>query len=92
MRHLQACVQQRPSDISRSLARFSAFAVVSIEAPPSMYPPKKFCDLTGQLARYTDPKTRLHYADAAAFAALRRLTPEGVQQRLALRRAATVLK
>ena len=56
-----------------------------------MYPPKKYCDLTGQLAKYTDPLTKLHYADAAAFAALRRLPPEAVQARLALRGAAFTL-
>ncbi len=67
-------------------------AVVNIEAPPSTYPPKKFCDITGQVARYTDPKTKLQYADAAAFAAVRRLSPDAVQARLALRRAAVVLK
>ena len=67
-------------------------AVVSIQAPPSLYPPKKFCDLTGQVAKYTDPKTRLQYADAADFAALRRLSPDAVNARLALRRAAFVLK
>jgi INO80 complex subunit C len=65
---------------------------VSIEAPPSLYPPKKYCDVTGQPAKYTDPQTKLHYADAAAFAAVRRLSPEAVQARLALRRAAFTLK
>ena len=65
---------------------------VSIEAPPSTYPAKKYCDLTGQPARYTDPKTKLRYADAAAFEALQRLSPEQVQATLALRRAAVVLK
>ena len=67
-------------------------ADVSIEAPPSTYPAKKFCDLTGQPARYTDPKTKLRYADAAAFETLRRLPPEQLQAYLALRRAAVVLK
>jgi len=75
-----------------SSAAHSALAVVNIEAPPSMYPPKKYCDITGQAAKYTDPLTKLHYADAAAFAAVRRLSPEAVQARLALRRAAFTLK
>lgn len=57
-----------------------------------MYPAKKYCDVTGQLARYTDPKTKLRYADAAAFDAVRRLPPEAVQLYLGLRRAAVVLK
>ena len=65
---------------------------MNIEAPPSVYPPKKYCDITGQLAKYTDPQTKLHYVDAAAFAALRRLPAEAVQERLALRRAEFKLK
>ncbi len=65
---------------------------VNIEAPPSIYPAKKYCDLTGQPARYTDPKSKLRYADAAAFEALRRLPPDTVQLYLGLRRAAVVLK
>ena len=32
-----------------------------IEAPPSLLPAKKYCDLTGLDAKYTDPKTRLRY-------------------------------
>ncbi|EKX46130.1 hypothetical protein GUITHDRAFT_152532, partial [Guillardia theta CCMP2712] len=31
----------------------------SIEAPPSILPSKKYCDLTGLGARYTDPQTKL---------------------------------
>jgi INO80 complex subunit C len=30
----------------------------AIEAPPSLLPAKKYCDLTGLEAKYTDPKTR----------------------------------
>lgn len=31
-------------------------ADLSIEAPPPRYPPKKYCDMTGLEAPYTDPK------------------------------------
>jgi INO80 complex subunit C len=65
---------------------------VNIESPPSMYPSKKYCDLTGARAPYTDPKTKLRFADAPAYDALRRLSPEAVQLYLGLRRAAVVLK
>jgi len=78
--------------VTRARSTPGPLADVSIEAPPSTYPAKKYCDLTGLPARYTDPKTKLRYADAAAFEALRRLTPEQVQAYLALRRAAVVLK
>lgn len=31
------------------------------QAPPSLLPAKKYCDITGLPAKYTDPKTRLHF-------------------------------
>lgn len=34
------------------------------EAPPSLRPPKKYCDVTGLEAPYTDPKSRLRYHNA----------------------------
>ena len=57
-----------------------------------MYPPKKYCDITGLPALYTDPQTKLRYHDAAAFARVRELTPEEVQQYLAVRNANVVLR
>ena len=30
-------------------------------APPSLLPAKKYCDITGLHASYTDPKTKLRY-------------------------------
>lgn len=65
---------------------------INIEAPPSLYPTKKYCDLTGLEAPYTDPKTKLRYANAATFAAERRLTDIQAQGYLSLRRAAKPLK
>ncbi|KAG0474224.1 hypothetical protein HPP92_016081, partial [Vanilla planifolia] len=35
---------------------------LNIETPPSMYPSKKFCDITGFEAPYVDPRTKLRYA------------------------------
>ncbi|GBF91088.1 hypothetical protein Rsub_04757 [Raphidocelis subcapitata] len=70
----------------------SAPTFVNIEAPPSMRPPKRYCDLTGLEAPYIDPKTGLRYAAAPLFGYLRALPQDAVQARLALRRAETVLK
>eukprot|EP00271_Cylindrocystis_brebissonii_P012962 TRINITY_DN32487_c0_g1_i1.p1 TRINITY_DN32487_c0_g1~~TRINITY_DN32487_c0_g1_i1.p1 ORF type:complete len:178 (-),score=25.48 TRINITY_DN32487_c0_g1_i1:229-762(-) len=64
----------------------------SIEAPPSMYPSRKYCDITGFEAPYSDPYTKLRYANADAFALARSLPPETVQGFLSLRKAQTVLK
>jgi INO80 complex subunit C len=70
----------------------SAPTFANMEAPPSTYPPKRYCDLTGLEAPYVDPKTGLRYAGAALFGYLRALPPDAVQARLAVRRAEIVLK
>jgi INO80 complex subunit C len=70
----------------------SAPTYPNLEAPPSTYPPKRYCDLTGLEAPYSDPKTGLRYAGAQLFGYLRALPPDAVQARLALRRAEVVLK
>lgn len=86
LRHLIAAenYQRLPADVPTYL---------SMEAPPSMYPPKHYCDITGfESPNYFDPKTKLRYANAEAFRAARMLTPDDVQARLAIRNAANVLK
>lgn len=66
---------------------------VTLEAPPSLYPPKCYCDITGfESPNYVDPKTQLRYANSEAFRVARSLTPDEVQARLAIRNAANVLK
>ncbi|OVA15946.1 YL1 nuclear [Macleaya cordata] len=65
---------------------------VNIETPPSMYPSKKFCDITGSEAPYIDPRTNLRYANTDVFKRIRMLPNEYVQRYLALRNAAVVLK
>ncbi|BBN00601.1 hypothetical protein Mp_2g00470 [Marchantia polymorpha subsp. ruderalis] len=65
---------------------------VSIEAPPSMYPAKKYCDITGFEAPYTDPRTKLRYANADIFKRIRSLPDEFIQGYLALRNAAVIIK
>ncbi|XP_068642396.1 protein EIN6 ENHANCER [Aristolochia californica] len=65
---------------------------VNIETPPSMYPSKKFCDMTGFEAQYVDPRTHLRYASVDVFKRIRMLPNEYVQRYLALRNAAIVLK
>jgi INO80 complex subunit C len=37
------------------------FLDLTSQAPPSLLPAKKYCDITGLPAKYTDPKTRLHF-------------------------------
>lgn len=65
---------------------------VSIDAPPSMYPTKKYCDISGFEAPYTDPRTKLRYTNSEVFARLRSLPDDYVQGFLSLRSAQAVLK
>ena len=65
---------------------------VNIDAAPSTYPPKRYCDLSGMPAPYTDPKTNLRYASADLYPIIQSLTPDAVQQYLAVRNAQVVLK
>lgn len=43
------------------------------DAHPSLLPTKKYCDITGLPARYTDPKTKLRYHDLEVFNVIRQL-------------------
>ena len=59
----------------------------SIAAPPSLVPPKRYCDLTGHHAAYTDPMTRLRFASAVEAAVLPTLADATVHGLLGLRNA-----
>jgi len=64
----------------------------SLEGPPSFRPAKKYSDLSGFEANYTDPHTRLQYSCPEEFAELRKLPSDIVQGYLALRKATTHLQ
>mmetsp|Transcript_4142 Transcript_4142/g.7972 ORF Transcript_4142/g.7972 Transcript_4142/m.7972 type:complete len:153 (+) Transcript_4142:144-602(+) len=74
------------------LAPASEATYTSIEAPVSMYPPKKYCDITGLPAMYTEPNSKLRYASTHTYSLIRSLPAEQIQATLALRNAAVVLK
>ncbi|XP_022308961.1 INO80 complex subunit C-like [Crassostrea virginica] len=61
----------------------------SIDAPPSFKPAKKYSDISGLPAYYTDPETKLRYATAEEFSRIRLMTSDVVSGCLALRRANT---
>ncbi|KAI7862020.1 ino eighty subunit 6 [Spinellus fusiger] len=64
----------------------------NIECPPSVMPQKKYCDVTGLDASYTDPKTTLRYHNAEIYQFIRTLGVPNVQTYLGSRNAAVVLK
>lgn len=52
---------------------------LSIEAPPSLKPAKKYCDVTGFETKYKDPITQLYYADGIVFSYVRNLSKISVE-------------
>jgi len=67
-------------------------ADTSIEAPLSVLPPRKYCDISGFPAPYTDPRTKLRFCDATMYQVIRTLSDDEVQRYLAFRNANVVLK
>ncbi|XP_016139072.1 INO80 complex subunit C [Sinocyclocheilus grahami] len=63
----------------------------SIDAPPSMKPAKKYSDISGLLANYTDPQTKLHFASTEEFSYIRQLPTDVVTGYLTLRKATCIV-
>ncbi|ROJ29173.1 INO80 complex subunit C [Anabarilius grahami] len=63
----------------------------SIDAPPSMKPAKKFSDISGLPANYTDPQTKLRFASTEEFSYVRQLPTDVVTGYLALRKATCIV-
>lgn len=90
---LEKSLKPGPGPAGRSMAASAPAATyTNIESAPSMAPQKRYCDITGLPAPYTDPKTRLRYHNREVFAIIRSF-PQGVaEQFLEARGAQTVLK
>ncbi|XP_022644302.1 INO80 complex subunit C-like [Varroa jacobsoni] len=59
----------------------------SIEMHNTTKPAKKYSDISGLPAKYTDPHTKLYYADAEEYARIRYLNTDQIAGYLSLRRA-----
>ncbi|EEH21435.1 hypothetical protein PABG_03651 [Paracoccidioides brasiliensis Pb03] len=71
-----------------------AVTYTNIESAPSLHPSsqKRYCDITGLPAPYTDPKTRLRYHDKEVFGVVRSLGQGVAESYLEARGAHVVLK
>jgi len=69
-----------------------AITYSSLDAPPSFLPAKKYSDLSGFPAKYTDPQTRLNFATPEEFQEIRKLPSDIVQGYLVQRKATTQLQ
>ncbi|KAI5782763.1 hypothetical protein EDC01DRAFT_619037 [Geopyxis carbonaria] len=64
----------------------------NIESAPSLRRGNKWCDITGLPAKYTDPKSKLRYADGEVYKVLRSLPAGGAEGYLEVRAANVILK
>ncbi|PSN67541.1 hypothetical protein BS50DRAFT_393926 [Corynespora cassiicola Philippines] len=71
-----------------------AATYTNIESAPSFHPSsqRRYCDITGLPAPYTDPKTRLRYHNKEVFGTIRTMPSNVTEGYLAARGAHTVLK
>lgn len=65
---------------------------MSIAAPPSLRPPRKYCDITGLPAHYTAPLNQIRYFDSECYQLVKNMPPGVDQQYLSLRGANVILK
>ncbi|XP_075873199.1 INO80 complex subunit C [Nelusetta ayraudi] len=63
----------------------------SIDAPPSFKPSKKYSDISGLPANYTDPQTKLRFTSSEEFSYIRLLPTDVVTGYLALRKATCIV-
>ena len=87
-RNLQAAMAGAPS------VQGPGITYSNIESAPSLDPSsqRRYCDITGLPALYTDPKTRLRYHNREVYAYIKAMPPSSLEAYLALRGANTVLK
>ncbi|XP_068591860.1 INO80 complex subunit C-like [Cebidichthys violaceus] len=63
----------------------------SIDAPPSLKPSKKYSDISGLPANYTDPQTKLRFTSSEEFFYIRLLPTDVVTGYLALRKETCIV-
>ncbi|CAO1625771.1 unnamed protein product [Jaminaea pallidilutea] len=77
--------EQAQAEQQERIRKMNLPTYLSVEAPPSLRPAKKYCDVTGLLAPYTDPKTSLRYHSAEIYEVIKTFAPGIDQAYLALR-------
>jgi INO80 complex subunit C len=65
---------------------------LSIEAPPSVLPQRRYCDITGLEAPYTDPITGLRFHDKSIYELIKSLSASASKDYLAARGVNPIVK
>ncbi|GAA5863543.1 hypothetical protein JCM3774_006518 [Rhodotorula dairenensis] len=90
----EAGAESDPADtevrLQQAFQQVVSFA--SVEAPPSLMPQKRYCDITGLEAKYQDPRSTLRYHNAEVYEVLRTFQPAVIQAYLAVRGQGVVLR
>jgi len=72
--------EQRESTLEEDMPTYA-----SIEAPPSVLPQRRYCDITGLEGPYTDPATGLRYHDKSVYDLIKGLSATAAKDYLAAR-------
>lgn len=79
--------------LTNDSAEKNRLSYFNVEAPPSIYPAKKYCDITGLKARYKAPGNGLRFANSEVYSLVIKPMAPGIDQEyLKLRGANVVLK
>ncbi|KAN0138646.1 hypothetical protein V8E53_003634 [Lactarius tabidus] len=65
---------------------------LSIEAPPSVLPQRRYCDITGLEAPYTDPITGLRFHDKSIYELIKGLSASAAKDHLGARGVNPIVK
>ncbi|GAA6064041.1 hypothetical protein JCM10212_001467 [Sporobolomyces blumeae] len=82
--------RKRDLEFQSSFGQVVSYA--SVEAPPSLMPPKKYCDVTGLEAKYVDPKSTLRYHNPEIYEVIKSFQPAVIQAYLEVRGQGVVLR
>ena len=69
-----------------------SYQVWSIAAPPSLKPKPKYCDITGLIAPYTEPQSKLRYHNTDCYQYIRSLPEHTVYKYIELRNDHVIMK
>ncbi|KEI36247.1 uncharacterized protein L969DRAFT_91087 [Mixia osmundae IAM 14324] len=82
-----------PDEEAARLVRTEEYiSYMNVEAPPSVLPAKKYCDLTGLVAPYVDPRSTLRYHNAECYEVLKTFPQSTDQSYLAVRGNSSIIK
>ncbi|CED85635.1 Uncharacterized conserved protein [Phaffia rhodozyma] len=84
--------ERMPRHILPSGEKGEVLGYTTLHPPPSLLPPKKYCDITGLEAPYTDPKTALQYHSKEVYEIIKTLPRGADQQYLEIRGKNVIIK